>query len=135
MSIFVAILQSRVTTNLPRDITSAAVNAGLPDSSVAAAIAAVANGTTAAFDAVPGMNATIEAAILNGVKTAYSSSFSTVYLASIAFAAIAIIASFFTSDIDKQMSNYVSRRIGGTVATSEVPNELTIKHAHASDDE
>ena len=115
---------------MPKDITAAAVGAGLPDSSVAAAIAAAANGTTAAFDAVPGMTAAIETAIADGVKTAYASSFKTVYLASLAFAAVAVVASVFTADIDKQMNNYVSRRIGGTVATTDVPKDATIEHSH-----
>ncbi|CAK7214682.1 hypothetical protein SBRCBS47491_002235 [Sporothrix bragantina] len=130
LSIFVAVLQSRVATNMPKDITTAAVGAGLPSTSVEAAIAAAANGTAAAFDAVPGMNSSIEAAIADGVKTAYASSFKTVYLTSLAFAAIAVIAAFFTADIDKQMNNYVSRRIGGTVATTDVPKDATIEHSH-----
>ncbi|KAL1889494.1 hypothetical protein Sste5346_008872 [Sporothrix stenoceras] len=134
VSIFIAVLQSRVATNMPKDIGAAAVAAGLPSSSVEAAIAAVANGTAAALDAVPGMTSVIEAAIGDGVKTAYASSFKIVYLVALAFSAIAVIASFFTADIDKQMNNYVSRRIGGTVATTDVPKDVTIQHnAHVTE--
>lgn len=134
VSIFIAILQSRVATNMPKDITQAALAAGLPSSSVDAAIAAVSNGTEAALDAVPGMTTLIEEAIQDGVKTAYASSFKIVYLAAVAFSAIAVIASFFTADIDKHMNNYVSRRIGGTVATTDVPKDVTIEHnAHETE--
>lgn len=69
------------------------------------------------MDAVPGITPAIAAAVGDGVKLAYTHSFSTVYLASIAFGGLAIIATLFTSDIDHFLTNYVSRRINGTVAT------------------
>lgn len=77
-------------------------------------------GSGSAIDDVPGMNPTIAAAVGDAVKTAYSASYGTVYLASIAFGCIAVLASIFTKDIDQYLTNYVSRRINGTVGT-EVP--------------
>jgi len=120
VSIYVAILERRLAVNLPKDVTEAAVSAGLPPSSVDAVLGAITNGTAAAMDAIPGINANIKEAVGDAVKTAYSSSFSTVYLVSIAFGGAAILASIFTKDIDQYMTNYVSRRINGVVAT-EVP--------------
>ncbi|CAK7210129.1 hypothetical protein SBRCBS47491_000666 [Sporothrix bragantina] len=134
VSIYVAILQNKIAVNLPRDVTTAAINAGLPADSVTAAIDAVSNGTAAAMAAIPGINATIELAIADGVKKAWSSSFSTVYYSSLAFAGVAVIASFFSVDVDKYMTNYVSRRIGGTVAM-EIAPEKTIKNLHLTDDD
>lgn len=134
MSIYVSILQNRIAVNLPKDVTSAAVNAGLPLDSVAAAIEAASNGTAAAMAAVPGMNGAIGLAIADGVKTAWASSFATVYYSSLAFAGIAVIAAFFSVDIDKYMTNYVSRRIGGTVAMDVAP-EKTIKNVHLTDED
>ncbi|CAK7238488.1 hypothetical protein SEUCBS140593_010739 [Sporothrix eucalyptigena] len=134
VSIYVAILQNRIAINLPKDVTTAAINAGLPADSIAAAIDAVSNGTAAALAAVPGINTTIELAIGDGVKMAWSSSFSTVYYSSLAFAGVAVIASLFSVDIDKYMTNYVSRRIGGTIAMDISP-EKTIKNLHLTDDD
>lgn len=123
VSIYVAILDRRLAANLPVDVSSAVVKAGLPRSEVPAVLAAVANGTAAALEAVPGMNTIIEAAVADGVKTAYSSSFRTVYLASLAFGALAIIAALFSENIDHLLTGYVSRRIRGTVATAGVMEE------------
>lgn len=117
MSIYVAILDRRLAATIPHDVMEAAVSAGLPSSSVPDVLKAITNGTAAAMSSVSGINPTIEGAVTNGLKTAYASSFSTVYLASIGFGGIAIIASLFTKDIDKHLTNYVSRRINGTVAT------------------
>lgn len=133
VSIYVAVLTRRLTVNLPKDVTSAAIHAGLPSTSVGAALEAIANGTTAAMELVPGINSTIEVAIADSVKTAYSASFKVVYLVTIAFGGIALIAALFTSDIDSLLTNYVSRRIAGTVADN-IPTELTIKHTHRDDD-
>ena len=120
VSIYVAILEQRLAANLPSKVTSAALHAGLPESSVPLVFEAITNGTVAAMDAVPGITPAIEGAVANAVKSAYSASFGTVYLVSIAFGAAAVIASLFTSNIDQFMTNYVSRRIRGTVAT-EMP--------------
>jgi hypothetical protein len=132
VSIYVAVLSRRVAINLPKDVSSAAISAGLPSASVPAALEAVANGTAAALEAVPGINPAIEAAIANGVKTAYADSFKIVYLVTIAFSGIAFIAALFTSDIDSLLNDYVSRRIAGTGA-DDIPTEKTIKHTHGDD--
>lgn len=129
VSIYVAVLTRRIEHNLPVDVTSAAIGAGLPSTSVVTALSAISNGTAAALDAVPGINGTIAAAIGDSVKTAYSQSFKTVYLVTIAFGGIAFIAALFTSDIDELLNDYVSRRIGGTIA-DDIPVELTMKHTH-----
>ncbi|KAK4936926.1 hypothetical protein LTR10_022304 [Elasticomyces elasticus] len=123
VSIYVAILDHRLVANLPGDVSSAAVGAGLPKAEVGSVLAAIANGTAAALEAVPGMTPKIEAAIADGVKTAYSSSFKTVYLASLAFGGLAVIAALFSEDIDHLMTGYVNRRIRGTVATAGISEE------------
>ncbi|KAI1618842.1 siderophore iron transporter [Exophiala viscosa] len=123
VSIYVAILDHRLVVNLPADVSSAAVGAGLPKAEVGSVLAAIANGTAAALEAVPGMTPRIEAAIADGVKTAYSSSFKTVYLASLAFGGLAVVAALFSEDIDHLMTGYVNRRIRGTVATAGITEE------------
>lgn len=134
VSIYVAILSNRFEVNYPKDVTEAALNAGLPESSLEATFAALTNGTEAALDAVAGMTPAIEEAIAQGTKTAWASTFSTVYYSSLAFTGVAIIAACFSSDIDQYLTSYVSRRLGGTQAM-DVPEELTMKNGHLTDDD
>ena len=133
VSVYISILTNRYSVNFPRDVTAAAIAAGLPESSVSGLFEAIANGTEAALDAVSGMTPAIEEAVAQGTKTAWASTFSTVYYSSLAFAGLAVIAACFSSDIDSYMNGYVSRRLGGTEAMN-VPAERTIKHAHLTDD-
>ncbi|OAA63312.1 siderophore iron transporter [Niveomyces insectorum RCEF 264] len=133
ISIYVAILSNRYPVNFAKDVSAAALGAGLPSGSLEAALAAAANGTAAAFEAVPGMNATIEMAITGGVKNAWSSSFSTVYYSSLSFAGVAIICAYLSVDFSHNFTDYVNRRITGTEAEN-VPVERTIKNRHLSDD-
>ncbi|CAK7207711.1 hypothetical protein SEUCBS139899_010522 [Sporothrix eucalyptigena] len=134
VSVYVAILSNRYAVNYPKDVTAAALAAGLPESSLADTFAALTNGTAAALDAVPGMTTAIEEAITAGTKTAWASTFTTVYYSSLAFTGLAVIASVFSTDIDNHLNGYVSRRINGTEAM-DVPVELTIRNAHLSDSE
>lgn len=60
------------------------------------------------------MNATILAAVTVARKKAYSSSFAIVYLSSIAFGGLALIAAFFTSNVDSFMTNFVNKRVDNT---------------------
>ncbi|ERS98989.1 hypothetical protein HMPREF1624_04184 [Sporothrix schenckii ATCC 58251] len=133
-SVYVAILSNRQAANLPRAVTEAALGAGLPASSLEATLAAVANGTIPALEAVPGMNAAIEDAVAGGIRTAWAETFSTVYYASLAFSGLGIIAAYFSTDIDALLNNYVNRRITGTEGMN-VPEERTIKNTHVLEDE
>ena len=45
------------------------------------------------------------------MKTAYSQSFKTVFLASIAFGGVAVIAACFSRDIDDRMNSEVARKL------------------------
>lgn len=111
ISIYVCIYSNKLTTYLPQDIVPAVESAGLPASSVPALFAAMTNGTTAAFESVPGINAKILSAFAEATKDAYAHAFKVVYLSSIAFAGIAIVASLFVTDIDKYMTNFVNKTI------------------------
>ncbi|CAK7218972.1 hypothetical protein SCUCBS95973_003663 [Sporothrix curviconia] len=116
VSIYIAIMTSRFEINFPKDVGAAA------------------NGTAAAYAAVPGMTDSIQTAMEGGLKNAWAASFSTVYYASLAFAGLGIIAACFSPDVDRHMNDYVSRRITGT-QVMDGPVELTIKNGHLTDDE
>lgn len=59
------------------------------------------------------MTTKIASAVGEAVKTAYSHSFQTVYLASIAFGGAAIIAAFFSRSIDDKMTSEVAQKLRG----------------------
>ncbi|EON69199.1 hypothetical protein W97_08558 [Coniosporium apollinis CBS 100218] len=111
ISIYIAIFTNQLTTNLPKDIVPAVEQAGLPASSLPELFAAMTNGTTAALQSVPGMNNNILAAFGEATKHAHSSSFKVVYLSSLAFGGVAIIASLFVQDVSKFMTDFVNKTI------------------------
>jgi len=86
-SMYSSILVAELTKNLPKFITPAAIQAGLPESSLPALAAGVKSGS---LDAVPGINASILAAIGDPIKHAYRMSFRTAFLCTIPFGIILI---------------------------------------------
>ncbi|OJJ98637.1 hypothetical protein ASPACDRAFT_30966, partial [Aspergillus aculeatus ATCC 16872] len=112
-AIYVAILQNRITANLPTTVTHAATKAGLPSSSLTDLLEAVAAGTSAALEAVPGMTTKILAAVADAEKTAYAMSFRTVFCVSIAFGGLSIIASLFSREVDTRLDGGVAAKLQG----------------------
>lgn len=102
-----------MTTTLPANVAPAALNAGLPSEDLPALLAAIAAGTATAMEAVPGITPTVVAAVGDAVKVAYSQAFKTVYLTSIAFGGLSIIAALFITSIDDLMTDFVARKIRG----------------------
>jgi len=60
---------------------------------------------------VPGVTNTIVTTASSAMKEAYSKSFSMVFLASISFGGVAIIAAFFVPNISGKLSHEVVRRL------------------------
>jgi len=100
-----------VTVELPARVVPAVSAAGLPATSITALFAAITNGTAAAFAAVPGFSADIGAVTTEAVQDAYSSSFMVVYLSSLAFGGLSIIAAFFATDLAKYLTNFVNKSV------------------------
>ncbi len=123
LSIYVSVYSARLPVFLTREVTAYAEDAGLPTDSLAPLFTAIANGTAAALDAVPGINDTIAEAVTEGTLQAYHMAFKVVFLSSIAFGGVAIIASAFVQDIDKFMSSYVNK-------TLHRRGEVPAQHAH-----
>ncbi|PCG92126.1 Major facilitator superfamily domain, general substrate transporter [Penicillium occitanis (nom. inval.)] len=124
-SIYVAILTNRLTTNLG-EIPEVAISAGLPASSVATLMEDIAGSLP--ISTVPGMTDQISAIVVNAVKTAYSQSFQTVFLASIAFGGMAVIAAVFTVPVDDELNNTVAAKLAGTGASDEALNDIEKAH-------
>ena len=88
------------------------MKAGLPASSVEGLLTALASGSTSAISAVPGVSAHILAVAGTTLKEAYSQSFKIVFLATIPFGVVALVAAFFAKDIDDRLTHDVVRRLG-----------------------
>lgn len=104
---------------MPGEVSSSVVAAGFPSENLPQLFQAVAKGTAAALDAVPGMNSIVRAALVTAQKRVYSTSFATVYLTSLAFGGIALIACFFTTnDIDAYFTNFLNKTVSAKVPTA-----------------
>lgn len=108
-SIYVSILSNQLTKYLPQVVTPAAISAGLPESSLPSLFAAI----TAAvgLEGVPGITAEIEEVVGHAVKHAYSLSFRTVFLCTLPFGAIILVAAVMSPNVEDYMTNDVARRL------------------------
>jgi hypothetical protein len=86
------------------------------------------NGTTAAYEQVPGSNAEIVAAIGAGTQSAHASSLSIVYLSSLAFAGTALVSAFFVTDVSKFMTGFVNKKVDGKSTRVDRIEDKDITH-------
>lgn len=110
-SIYVTVLQNRISIELPKHVIAAARGSELPESSFGQLVAAAQNGTAAAFETVPLITTQIEMAAISATTQAWISSFRMVYLISIIFGGSAFIASFFTKNVDHFMTGEIARKL------------------------
>jgi len=118
-TIYVTILTNRLKTTVPDNVIPAAKEAGLPATSFESLFTALASGTAAALEKVPGITTKIISAVGEAMKTADSQAFKTVYLTSIAFGGLSIIAALCASNVDEKLTNNVARKFRGTKVTEE----------------
>lgn len=111
VSIYLAIYSDRLTVFLPQEVVPAVSSAGLPASSIPDLLTAIANGTAAALEEVPGMTDGVLDALALATKLAYVHAFKIMYLATLAFTGIGLVAAFFITDVDAFLTNYVNKTI------------------------
>jgi hypothetical protein len=109
-AIYVTILNNMLAKNVPKYVAPAALDAGLPKSSLPALLTGLSSGN---FTAVPSLTPSIETVARAAYKTANSESYKVVYLASIAFGLLAIAFSFLTPNLETQFSDSVARKLHG----------------------
>jgi hypothetical protein len=126
-TIYVVILENRVAAETATDVTAAALGDGLPKSSLPLLFEAIANGTASAMEAVPGISTKIEGAVAAAVTQAYTSSFKTVYLVSITFGGLAVIAALCTQNVEQYMTGSVARKLQGA-GVQDLVDEEKITH-------
>lgn len=120
-SIYVAILTDRLTAHLG-EIPEVAISVGLPASSVSTLMEHIVGSLP--ISTVPGMTDQISSIVTNAVKTAYSRSFQTVFLASIAFGGMAVVAAVFSVPVDDRLNNTVAAKLAGTGISDEALNDV-----------
>lgn len=107
-SIYSTILQNKLSANIPKYVSQAATNAGLAPSSVPDLLKGLTSGN---FSTVAGLNPHILSLATDAYKTAYSESFKMVYLASLAFGGVAVVAAFFTPNMEHKFNDQIARRL------------------------
>jgi len=111
-AIFVAILTKKTPGEIEKHVIPAALEAGLPETSLPGLAAAIQAGfTPAAVKAVPGLTPQVLEAVINGLANGYAAAYAYVYYTIIAFAAVAFLVSFFMMDFDSLFTGHVSRQI------------------------
>jgi Fungal trichothecene efflux pump (TRI12) len=109
-----AIINSKLGANFAPNIFSAATGAGLPASAVPGLLAALAAGDSKAIAAVPGINKSITAAVMNASHLTYASAYRLAWASIIPFVVLAIVAIFFLKGVKEQMTEKVEATIEHT---------------------
>lgn len=115
-ALYVSVLQNKIAHYLPAYVAPAAVESGLPQSSLPALFAAIATGD---FSSVPGITPQIAAAVAAQVKQAYISSFRMVFYATIPFGVILFLTSFWVPNFDKFLHSNVARKLQYNIREEE----------------
>jgi hypothetical protein len=119
-SMYSSILATESAKYIPQKVTPAALAAGLPQSSLSALLQSI---TVGNFSAVPGISTEIIAATDAAVKDAYTLSFRTVYLCTLPFGALLIIAAIFSPNVEQFLTDEVARKMHGKSVDSESEEE------------
>ena len=107
-ALYVSILTTRVSENLPAYVGPAAIDAGLPESSLPALFAALAVGD---FSTVAGITPEIIAVAAGEMRRAYIDSFKIVFYATIPFGVLLIVFAFFVPNMDNFLHKKVARKL------------------------
>lgn len=106
-AIYAAALSTRMSQYIPEYISKAALQNGLPKSSIKPFIGAVTAHNTTAIQSVPGVNPTIAQAGENALQHAYADGLRVVYMIAAPFGALACIVCYFLGDLRKTMNYHV----------------------------
>jgi hypothetical protein len=125
-SMYSSILTTESSKYIPRYVTPAALSAGLPESSLTALFAGI---TAGDFTAVPGMTNEITLAVMDQVKHAYSLSFRTVYLCTLPFGVLLLIAAVLSPNVEEYLTDEVARKLHGNSEKGQVNRKEIIEEA------
>lgn len=109
-AIYVTILDNKLAKFVPEYVTPAALNAGLPKSSLPALFTAL---TAGDLTTVSGITPAIEAAVGAADSMAAADAFRYVWYAVVAFACVAVIAACLTVNYGEYLTDTVERKLHG----------------------
>ncbi|KAI1614687.1 fungal trichothecene efflux pump [Exophiala viscosa] len=138
ITVFDTILSSTVNSRLGPQISEAALAMGFPAKNLALLIPATienASGVPNAFAAVPGISPAIELAVAQAFKDAYAYAFRRVFLITIPFGVVAIIATLFIRDPSRYLTNHVAVHMEKEGITGAVRRVEASTMAHTLGDE
>lgn len=124
-AVYVSVLNNELNKNMPKYVGPAAIEAGLPESSLSALLEALTAGT--GVESIPGATDSVVAAATAALKIAYSQSFRIVFYTTIPFSVLLIISSCFIPDMKNFLHYDVAKRLQGTTeAKSESKPEVEL---------
>lgn len=103
-AIFSAALSARLEKFIPEYVSKAALQAGLPKSSLGAFIQALSSDDSSALKDISGVNMQIIASGVSALKQAYADGLRVVFIIAVPFGVLACIASLFLGDLRKAMN-------------------------------
>ena len=131
-TIYSVVLTIRVTKTLSTEVPAAVIKAGLPASSVADYMTAIAGGAIPkALAAVKGLTPAIEAVGARAYQVAYSDAYRTIFLTSLGFGGLAMIIACFVPNVEDLMVDSVAATLHGR-NKPEVVDHLHEKIVQAS---
>lgn len=107
-SMYSSILSTEAAKYIPEKVTPAALAAGLPSASLPALFTGI---TLGDFTSVEGISPEIIAATGGAVKEAYAATFRVVYLCTLPFGALLIIAALFSPNVEQYLTDEVARKM------------------------
>ncbi|KAL5363379.1 fungal trichothecene efflux pump [Aspergillus floccosus] len=122
-SVYVVVLNNRMAQTIPTEVPPVLIEAGLPQSSVAAFLEGLSTGS---FNGIQGLTPHIQEVGVHAYKVASSHAFKTVYLTSIAFTGVAIILSFWAPTVDDKLTGQVAATLH---QANTAPNEDEVAKA------
>jgi hypothetical protein len=103
-AIFSAALGARLEKFIPAYVSKAAIQAGLPKSSVEAFVKALSSQNNAALKGISGVTLEIIDSGVSTLKQAYADGLRVVFIIAVPFGVLACIASLFLGDLKKAMN-------------------------------
>jgi Fungal trichothecene efflux pump (TRI12) len=125
-AIYTSILSNKLGKLVPEYVSNAALEAGLPSSSLTALFTNLSTGTLAK---VPGISPSIIKAVVAAQASAAAKSFRYVWYAVIAFGIIALLASCLTIDYGEYLTEDVARKMHGATVGQKREDEISEKLA------
>jgi len=119
-ALYVSILQTKVAQYLPANVSPAATQAGLPQSSLPALFTAITAGN---LTTVPGITPAIIAVVGQEVQKSYVESFRIVFYATIPFGVLLIIFAALVPNMEKYLQGNVARRLQAKETKRPTKNE------------